>query len=265
MARFKPSRWTSGIGFLKAGMDPTVEGLSPRIWHDCPLLQMLVDPTLGIVDGDDFAKVQATGFPYLIAGTNGTFAAVPAVTHGQAKLATGGADNDECYVTTNNNVAGLIKADASSKWWFEARVKLSQITLAQGVFVGLAEETGVGVDFMTDNTMAMKVLDSIGFQILAATNIAAVWQTMMQLNGGARAAIDATALTGTTSFVKLGMKSEAGTVTFFGNGVPLTTQVLSSATNFPLDQVMQVTFATKAGQGTANTLTLDWWRAAQLR
>lgn len=265
MGKYKITRIPGGIGFLKRGMSNSGEGLSPLIWHDCPLAAMAVDPTIGVTAGDDFVSVQATGFPYLITGANGTFAAVPAVTHGQAVLTATGADNDECYVTTNNNVAGLIKADATHDWWFEARVKVSQITLAQGVFVGLAEETGVGADFMTDNTMAMKVLDSIGFQIIAATDIAAVWQSAMQLNGGARAAINATLATASTSFVKLGMTSKAGKVRFFVNGVPDSTTVSSGDTNFPLDQVMQITFATKCGQGTANTLTLDWWRAAQLR
>lgn len=260
-----------GLSFVNRGGAASGAGLSPDIWWDCPILGMMVDPLIGVTDGDDFTRIQATGFPYLITGANGTFGAVAAAQYSQAILTATGADNDECYVTTNNNLAGLIKADASKKWWFEARAKVSQITLAQGVFVGLAEETGVAADFMTDNTMAMKVIDSIGFQILAATDIAAIWQTAHQLNGGARAAVSATASTATTNFVKLGMKSvpnAAGTVAtvyFYVDGARLADSVLSSATNFPLDQVMQVTFATKCGQGTANTLTLDWWRAAQLR
>jgi hypothetical protein len=246
-------------------------GLSPLIWGDCPILGMLADPGIGLIGGDDFTGVQTTGFPYAIAGANGTFLAVPAVQYGEAKLLATGADNDECFVTTGNNLAGMIKADTSKSWWFEAKVKISQITLAQGVFVGLAEETGVGTDFMTDNTMAMKVIDSIGFQIIAATDIAAIWQTVMHLTGGARVAISAAAATASVSYVKLGMKStpnEAGTVAtvrFYVNGVALTTSTTTAATNFPLNQVMQVTFATKCGQGTANSMTLDWWRAAQLR
>lgn len=265
------TNYPNGVSCIDRSASPANVGLSPEIWWDCPIISMMSNPVVGVVDGDDFTRVQATGFPYLITGANGTFLAVPNVQHGQAILTATGADNDECFVTTNNNVAGLIKADASKKWWFEARVKVSQITLAQGVFVGLAEETGVGADFMTDNTMAMKVLDSIGFQIVAATNIAAIWQTMHQLTGGARAAVQAAAATASTNFVKLGMKSTpnaAGTVAtvrFYVDGVALADTVLSSATNFPLDQVMQVTFATKCGQATANTLTLDWWKAAQLR
>lgn len=240
-------------------------GPSPLIWSDCPRLQMLVDPTMGIFAGDDFPHVQADGFPYLIIGTNGTFASVAGQQYGVARATAAGTDNDEAFVSYNDNVAGLIKANATNDWWFETRVKVSQITLAQGVFVGLAEESGVGADFMTDDTMALKVVDFLGFQILSATNIAAIWQTAHALNGGARAAVSATAGTATVAFVKLGMKSVSGTVTFYINGVALSDTVATTATNFPLDQVMCPTWGTKCGQGTANTLDIDWWYAAQLR
>jgi hypothetical protein len=260
-----------GISFLRKGSGTGGDGLSPGLWYDCPLLHLMTAPTLGVVAGDDFTFVGTTGNPYKIVGTNGTFTAVAGAMYGQAKLTCPGTDNDECYVTSNNNIAGLINANANKQWWFEARVKLSQVTAAQGVFVGLAEETGVGLDFMTDDTMAMKVLDSIGFQIIAATDIAAVWQTMMQLNGGARVAINATAATGTVNFVKLGMRSvpnaagTVATVSFWVDGIQVSGTVLSSATNFPLNKVMQITFATKTGKTAANSLTLDWWQAAQLR
>lgn len=240
-------------------------GLSPLIWDDCPRLQMLVNPTLGIFAGDNFDVVQATGFPYKLSGTNGTFAAVAAQMQGVARISAPGTDNDEAYLAYNNDAAGLIKADATHNWWFEARVKLSQIASEQGVFVGLAEETGVGADFMTDHTMALKVVDSIGFQIVHATAAAAVWQSIIQLTGGARAAVNATLASGSTDWVKLGMKSVSGTVTFYVDGAANATTVLSSATNFPLDQVMEPTFATKTGKGAANSLDIDWWYAAQLR
>ena len=232
-------------------------GLSPNIWSDCPLLEMTVDPTLGITDGDNFTRVQATGFPYELVGANGTFAAVAGQAQGVARILATGADNDEAYISSNNDKAGIIKADATKNWWFEARVKLSQITAEQGVFVGLAEETGVGADLMTDDTMAMKVLDSIGFQIVHAVAAAAQWQSMMQLSGGARAAVNATLALGSTGYVKLGMKSVLGTVTFFVDGIADATTVLSSAANFPLDQVMEVVFATKTGKAAANSLDID--------
>ena len=232
-------------------------GLTPEIWESFPLLNMLVDPTLGITDGDDFASVATTGFPYLITGANGT--AVSLTTAPSILLITApGTDNDECFVVYNNALSGLITLNASKDWAFEARVKVSQITTAQGVFVGLAGPSGaVGADFMTDNTMALKVVDYLGFQIIAATDVAAIWQTVHCKTSGARVALNTTAATAAVSFAKLGMKSISGTVSFYFNGALVSTQVKTTATNFPLDVVVNPVFATKAGTGAANTLQVD--------
>jgi len=253
----------AGVEVLGAGGTDAGRGLS-TFWSDCPLLQLAVDPTLGVAAGDDFTSLATDGFPYDIVGANGTFVPVAAQMYGVVKGSAPGTDNDEIYVSTNNNLAGLIKADATHDWWFETRVKINQIATAQGVFFGLSEETGTGVDFMTDDTMARKVIDGIGFQIVQATDAAAVWQTAMWLAGGARAAVDATAGTPTTNWVKLGMKSVSGTVTFYIDGVALDTTVASTATNFPLDQVMQIVWASKCGSAAENSFLLDWWKAAQL-
>lgn len=241
-------------------------GLSSAIWDDCPLDKMLVNPAYGSFDGDDFVgnsgSPLVTAHKYTLAGANGTLGAVASVAHGAAILTAPGMDNDAAFLIGGAG-AMQVKGDASSTWWFEARVKISQITTAQGVFVGLATEAGA--DFMTDNTMALKVVSSIGFQIIAATDVAAVWQSVHQLASGARAAVNATLATAAASYVKLGMKSVAGLVTFYVDGVPDGTQVLSSATNFPLDAFMAAVFATKCGTAAANTLTVDWWKLAQTR
>jgi hypothetical protein len=244
-------------------------GLSPAIWNDCPLEKMLIDPGYGHFDGDDFAGASGSPFvtahKYELAGANGTFAAVAGAPGGAGIISAPGTDNDEATLMANNDAAGLIKADAASNWWFEARIKVSTATVEVGAFVGLAEETGIGTDFFTDDTMALKVVDYLGFQVIHATAAANVWQTVMALNGGAHVVISAAAVAAGTSYVKLGMKSVAGSVTFYVNGVPLATGVLSSATNFPLDQVMGVLFGVKTGKAAAYTMTIDWWKAAQTR
>ena len=242
-------------------------GLSPAIWGDCPLAGMLVDPSLGSFDGDDFmSSFPTTAHGYVISGANGTVAHVAAVPHGEVMLSASAADNDECYFSSGNNTHGCIKADAVSTWWFETRIKINQITTSQGVFVGLHEETGNAATNITDTTQALAVLDYLGFQIIAATDIAAIWQSVHALNGGAHVVVSATAGTATVAFTKLGMKCVAGTVTFYIDGVPLATTVLSSATNFPLNQVMQAAWFTKAGTvSVTQTLTIDWWKAAQTR
>lgn len=244
-------------------------GLSPLIWDDCPRIQMLQDPTLGHFVGDDFTLANGESFTtaknYTLAGANGTFTHLAADPNGVAVLTAPGTDNDECNVNLNTGV-GILKLDATKNWWFETRVKINQIATAQGVFVGLiTDDITMGVDFMVDNDMTMKVQDALGFQILAATDIAAVWQSMMILTGGARAAIDATLLTASTGWVKLGMKCVSGTVTFYVNGVADDSTTTSATANFPLDQYVVPAFATKCGSAAANTLSIDWWYAAQLR
>ena len=242
-------------------------GLSPLIWSTCPRAEMLLDPTLGIWVGDDFPVVQATGFPYtLYTDTTDTFTSLAGQIGGVGRAALSGSDNDEEYIVYNQS-AGIIKADATHNWWFEARIKPSQVATAHGIFIGLAEEAGVGADLMDTDNMVLKVIDAIGFQIISAADGAAcaVLQTIIQLNGGARVAVDATAGTATAAYIKFGMKSILGTVTFYLNGVALDTTVASTATNFPLDQIMCPTFGVKAGDSNAENLDIDWWYAAQLR
>jgi len=267
------TRFQGGSGFVKPGKPASGDGagISPAIWYDCPIVGMMVDPGIGILAGDDFTVVQATGFPYELSGTNGTFAAT-AGSPGTALLNAPALDNNEAHIAYNNDVAGLITCNDSKKWWFEARVKLSRITGENGVFVGLLDEAASADAIMGDNDMILTAtIDAIGFQIVeAAASTTQQWRTMMQL--AARAAVDETAGLCTTDYVKLGMKSvpskttaDLADVKFYIDGVPLGTATTTAATDFPLDQVLIPHFGVKVGVGTALSLTIDWWKAAQLR
>jgi len=258
-------------GGLVTSEDSTAAGagFSPLIWDDCPRLQMLLDPTLGHFVGDDFTLANGESFTtaknYTLAGANGTFTHVASDPNGVALLTATGTDNDECNVNLNTGV-GVLKADASTNWWYETRVKINQIATAQGVFAGLVDDqVTMGVDFMTDNTMALKVQGLLGFQIIHATDAAAIWQTIQVKAAGARVALSATAATASTGWIKLGMKSVSGTVTFYVNGVANATTTTSASANFPLNLYMVPGWATKCGSAAANTLSVDWWYAAQLR
>ena len=244
-------------------------GLSPVIWNDCPRLQMMLDPTIGIMASDFFQTVQATGFPYEISGTNGTFTAV-ASAPGTALLLATGTDNDEAHIAYNADVGGLITCNASKKWWFEARVKLSQATAEGGVLVGLLEQAASQDAIMATNSMILTAtLDYIGFQIVEASATALTWRTINQL--ASRTAINEAAYPASTSYIKLGMKSvpnAAGTlatVTFYVNGVALPDTVTTAGTNFPLNVTLIPQFGIKTGKSAAFSMTLNWWSAAQLK
>jgi len=262
----------NGITSIVPGQPATGVGLSPDIWFDCPLYSMQIDPALGVVEGDNFTRVQATGFPYELIGTNGTFAAVADAPYGNALLsAPTGADNNEAHLAFNNDVGGMIKCNVDKPWWFETRIKLSQIAAEGGVFIGLLEQGASADAIMADDTMILTAtLDAIGFQIVeAAANAAPNWRTMMQL--AARAAVSETAAVASTNFVKLGMKSvpntagTSATVYFFVNGSVLADAAVDTDTDFPLDKVLIPHWGVKTGKNAAFSITLDWWKGAQLR
>jgi hypothetical protein len=264
------TRFSHGLSLINTSTAAAGAGLSPLIWKDCDLLGMLTDPGVGTLVKDDFTKVLATAHGYELTNHNGTFTAVAGSQYGEALLATGATDNDEAHISYNNDVAGCIKCNTSQKWWYEARVKLSQVAAAGGVFVGLMEQAASANDIMADTTMALTAtIDCIGFQILDAAPAAITyWRTMMQL--AAKASVSATAAVPTATYVKLGMKSTpnaAGTIAtvkFFVNGLPLADSTTSAATDFPLDVVLIPNFSIKTGTAAVFSLTIDWWQAAQL-
>jgi len=273
MPRYEDFHATNGT-FEKiffSGRTASGAGFSPDIWNDCPIVQMSLDPTIGLFVFDDFPVLQATGFPYTIyTDTTDTFTSLTGQRGGVGRFALSGTDNDECFAVYNQ-ASGIILMDAATdpfyNWWFEARLKPSQVAAEHGIFVGLVGAGEVGADLMNTDDMVMKVVNSIGFQIISdaagATN--AVIQTIHQKSAGARVAVDATAGTATAAWIKFGMKSVLGRVYFYLNGVKLDTSVYVTATNFPISVSMCPTFGVKIGSGAAENLDIDWWAAAQLR
>ena len=253
----------------------TGAGLSPALWSDCPRGLMVFDPTLGHFVGDDFTlsngESYATAKDYTLAGANGTLTHLAGDPNG-VLLCTGpaAADNNESNVNLNSGV-GVVSLTATATWWYETRIKINQITTGQGAFVGLVgDQITVGVDFMTDTSMALKVNPIIGFQVLSpdATKNPN-WQSTYNKTGGTQAVVNATAASQSTGWIKLGLKcttnGTVGTVRFFVDGVADSTSVLTSATNFPINLYAVPVWAIKCGTAAINILSVDWWYAAQLR
>ncbi|MFH0795768.1 MAG: hypothetical protein V2A65_01765 [Candidatus Omnitrophota bacterium] len=253
------------------GMTSSGAGLSPDVWDDCPIGTLQSDPRLGLFVMDDFPVIQASGYPYTVyTDTTDTFTSLTGQRGGVGRFALSGTDNDECFAVYNQ-ASGIIQMDATTDpfydWWFEARLKPSQVAAEHGIFIGFAGATEVAADLMNTNDMVLKVINSLGFQIISAAAGApcAVIQTIHQKAGGARVAVDATAGTATAAWIKFGMKSVLGRVYFYLNGAKLDTSVLTTATNFPISVSMCPTFGVKIGSGAAENLDIDWWAAAQLR
>ena len=257
------TRWVEGSLY---GSSATSYGLSEAIWSDCPLDKMLVDPGYGTVDGDDFTSASGsplvTAHKYTQTETGATMALVASVIGGAVLISTAAGDKEGSSLIVTGGAH--VKADAVTTWWYETRLKIGQIATAQGQFAGLSSECGN--DFMVDDDNTIKVVDWLGFQVLRTTDGAAIWITAHSLTGGARAALNSTLQTcAADTYVKLGMKSVAGTVTFYLNGVADATTVLSSAANFPLNKYLFPVFASKNGSGVVSTMTIDWWKVASTR
>lgn len=264
------THFRDGLSGISRNTAATGAGLSPRIWMDCPILGMMEDPGVGTLVRDDFTYISTTGYPYEISGTNGTFAAVAGSQYGEGLLSAPGTDNDEIHIAYNNDVAGCINCSADKKWWFEARLKLSQVTAECGVFVGLLDEAASQDDLMANNNgIITATVDCLGFQIVEAAAAALTWRTIMQL--AARAAVSETAAAASVSYVKLGMKStpnSAGTVAtikFYVNGAPLADTTTTAATDYPLNATLIPHFGLKILSSAIMTMTIDWWQTAQLR
>ncbi len=247
----------------------TNNALSPAIWEGCPWNEIGRNPSLGYRFFDDFLQVGATTAPWVIVGTNGTAAGLATAEGGVVRVSGPGTDNDECTFSSNNNAAGMIKLSTTGKrLWYETRVRPSQVATAQGIFVGFLEETGAADTNFTDDTTAMEVLDSIGFQVVSAADGAACSyiDTIIQLTSGALVQVaDHASDFVAATWINLGMVYDGGTMTFYVNGVALADTVASTATNFPLDQVMQLAWGVKCGSAAVSSLDVDWVRVAQLR
>jgi hypothetical protein len=165
------------------------------------------------------------------------------------------------------NIAGQVVFEASKRLWFEARVKIANITDNEhGIFVGFAEE-GLAVDAgVITAADALVDKDLVGFAKLA-TDEAVVKTVHNTASGGGVTEVDATAGTmAADTWTKLGIYCDGTRVYFFKDGTQLDTSVLLTATNFPDGEEMAFYYALVVGSGGGDcTASIDWLRVAQER
>ena len=255
----------------KDATDTTV-GPSPIIWADCPTLEMMHDPGVGIHHFDNFQVsdiVDGSGY-------QGLGDVVPAYAtdslNGRVVLTPTGTDNHQTMLGTTVDLAHISDAAGeAAKLWFECRVNVSSIA-DMGLFVGLAAEADMAVDFLANNTAELvATADCIGFKVLTAspTAVGTVYQkgsaTRQDVETGVHTLVADT-------YVKLGFvydpAEEAGKqIRYYVNGAETATSVTATniaAATFPDSVNMGLLATIKTGEGVAKTLTLDWWRVAQL-
>jgi len=253
----------------------TTVGPSPIIWGTCPWVEIKAQAAQGaggFAFHDDFSHTSVVnGDVYQMLGDNAPVKVVDTL-DGRLAVTTGGTDNDQSMMAGTVDLAHISDAAGEKqKLWFEARWKLNTITDV-GIFVGLAAEADVAVNFLADaDGDLVASADAIGFHVLTATPTAV--GTTYQKGSATKQALETGVHTLVAdTYVKTGFvydpdRDDDNQITFFVNGAPQATKV--TATNiatatFP-DSVNLTLMATaKTGEGTTKTVTMDWWRIAQL-
>lgn len=149
---------------------------SPAIWGDCPIKEMAQNPGKGRYFFEDFhiglpeSSGESNGDWYYISATS--VASRQKDVNGVFRFANSGTDQQGSTFSTGNNVSGLTKITSKmpTKWWYEARFKVSTVgNEDHGLFIGLAEEGLSAINgVIAETTGALQDKDIVGFHTLAA-------------------------------------------------------------------------------------------------
>lgn len=259
---------------------------SPRIWADCPILEIKAGAKDGRYFFDDFintpvlSTTATTGLYACYADTGGTILQSATDVNGALVMTLDGTAADAATITTGGNSGGFLvisdTASAAKKLWFEARVKVSSITDAAcgGFFIGLTEEAcgDATADVLAAGAAGMADKDHIGFLRPAddGDGLDIVYTKAGQTDTTVLA--NAATLVADT-YIKVGLVYDpdapaAKRIKFFLDGVEQTSYVAASAFDgtFPDGEELCLTMGFKDdASGTASLkATIDWWAACQL-
>lgn len=266
-------------------------GPSPFIWSDCPVIEMLNDPNVGVHYYDDFkdfplAGTQTTQIAhgrYKVFATSGS-SVLPISSINSVEMMAGGlafstdTDNDSASLAQSYpNLFLSGSTSTSGKLWFECNVAVNTIaTNTHGFFVGLAETDqftlATGVPFNGASATITNGGSMIGF----SKDEDGLGVVRSVYSDRATSLTDVSATAGTISAayaqIKLGMvydpNKTTDCVTFFVNGVDTGTYVskstLTGLTNLDANALGLMFAHIADSSGTSSVSYLRWWRAAQL-
>ncbi len=252
-------------------------GPSTALWADCPVLEMTLDPTIGIHYFNDYVERLGGGQQSLTGTSTNEISdwIQTEITSGLTERSevAGGVlrVSSEAHASANDGLTVMYRATpfipADGKTiWFEARVAMTNIDAAAGAedqfFVGLCDViTSALPAGVIDDTV-----DKVGFfhhdgSITATLSFITEDGDTEEITASA-----ATALV-TGDFVKLGFKIEmvgaAETITPYVNGVAGTPHVTEAS--LPVGVGMGICFAAVSEGTTTALLDIDWVRVAQLK
>lgn len=277
------------VDYRATRIEDTNRGHSPQIWGDCPIQELIEDPSRGFYYREDFTLVSQYVTPtitseagyssgYKAFGSSGaTILSAGIENGGGLALVTAGTDNH----SVNLQMLALpFKINRSNgPLWYEARVKINSIAdTVSGFFVGLLES--VTLTAIVPITAAGAIADKniVGFHRLEGdgdqldTIYKADGVTQVTVKGDALGDLPTTTALAANTFIKVGMKYEptgnkgAYQLKFFVNGYELPDRVTvasAAGTDFPNDVQLAPVFALTNATGSAATLTVDWLECAQ--
>ncbi len=259
---------------------------SPSIWHDCPFSQI----ARGSIDGshqfDDFtmggitptittaiAAPQVGNGGYNAFGSSGATITYDDAIGGGVVFTEANADES---VSVNTEQHPFQISANLGKFWFEARLKTSTITASeQNWFCGLMDAATliVGLPLAVGGAL-ISTQNFVGFlrPELDTTTFDCVYQANTVTAVEVNSAVGAVAA---DTYFKIGMKFDptAGTtgtmnqLAYFIEGTKQTTAKTipdATGTDFPADVRLGPCFGMILGNSAAETITMDWWRFAQL-
>lgn len=250
---------------------------SPLIWETCPWDQINSGMLQGLTFYDDFhggyALAVAQAVTPLLNGvdglTDGTAASIIIHETDEARgvlSLESDTDQEDVWISVGGNLNGFGNYifSSSTKLWMEARVKTKNITDSKyNSFCGFAEEGLMTNGALITTSDAMADKDFVGFERIFADGdqLDTVHNTA---GGGGITVVEADAVTVVAdTYQNIGIYSDGTTLTFFNNGVALTT-VLLAATNFPDGEKMAFYYGIQPGHGDPADIQIDWLRIAHL-
>ena len=262
---------------------------SPALWGDCPVLDILENPGVGIYEFQDFLSGGLITAPT----THAALVGLPF--SGFSSSASQISYGNPTYTNSINDAGTLVLAETTTrestsvrsdlvpyrisanfgKLWFEARFKISTVATNEiAFFVGLLGADSLTVDIPIiaagADTHLIASKNLVGFKkpIADTTTYDAVYRADGQT---AVVSIDGLGTLAADTYIKVGFSfdpKDANQLSWFVNNQIQSTKVTvpdNTGTTFPADVPLGWVLGLSVGTAASdNTLTCDWVRVAQL-
>lgn len=225
------------------------------LWKSCPISAILHDPAVGMIYREDFHTYDLTFRWALAEDAAATQALTDVVDGGLTIVTAGGADNEECYISS---IAENWLLVAGNPLWFEALFTVTEANVDDvNLIFGLSENVAVGL--LVNNGAG--VLANCNGVVIYKLDGGTVWRALCD-SGAAQTDVADIGAFNDTAAQRVGFVYDgAGTVTPWANGVagtPITT-------NLPTGAALHLVFGIKAGDTAAETLLMDSVMLASIR